>query len=139
MLNECKMHDTPNQSVVQATQVTDQYTEIRAVKNRDRYGWDNPIVVVFDQGDNKNLDFVFAVVIADDLQYAMRFVEDHYGLTVEDQKFEMSHIDVHGQNGKFIFLYVTEDAPGWSVAYGMNSLAIGGYDTQAVIDSYFLP
>lgn len=139
MYRECEMYDTPNQGVVQATQVTDQYTEIRAIKNRERYGYDHPRIVVLDKGDNANADIYLAVVAATNLSEAMNFVADYYGLSVEDQKFENSHIDLHGQNGKYLFLFIAQDAPGWSVAYAMNALISVNYDVQDILDSYLMP
>ena len=139
MYRECKTYDEPNKSVVQATKVTDQYTEIHAIENRERYGYDQPILVVLDQGDNANADISLAVVAATNLSEAMNFVADYYGLSVEDQKFENSHIDLHGQNAKYLFMYIAQDAPGWSVAYGMNTLVSVNYDVQDVLDSYLMP
>lgn len=142
MLHECKIFDQPNGKVVDSSQVTEHYTQVVAIAGQEKYDQYEPArLVMFDQDDSNVTEhsITLVVAIARYQENAMNFVADHLGLIVDDQKFEMSHIDVGGQNGKFLFIYVCEDAPGWSVAYGMNALAQGGYDLQSVIDDYMLP
>ncbi|KPJ87130.1 MAG: hypothetical protein AMJ53_18585 [Gammaproteobacteria bacterium SG8_11] len=150
MINECTTYDSPNDEVVASKTVTKHYTEIRAIETSDhRFGWlEAARLVIFDQGENARSEhpeypqfptIYNAIVIATELREAMNFVAAYIGLSVEDQKFENSHIDVHGQNGKYLFLYIAQDAPGWSVAYAMNALAAGDYDLQSVVDDYLMP
>ena len=142
MQYDCKIFDQPNGKVVGSSQVTEHYTQIVAPAGQEKYDQHEPArLVLFDQDDSNVTEhsIVLAIAIARYQENAMNFVADYIGLSVKDQKFEMSHIDLGGQNGTYLFIYVCEDAPGWSVAYGMNTLARGGYDLQAVIDEYMLP
>lgn len=141
MINECTIFDQPNKAVVKSTQVTEHYTKVVAVSDEKYDEYESASLVLFDQLTSNVTEhsIILAVAMARYQENAMNFVADYIGLSVEDQKFEMSHIDLGGQNGKYLFIYVCEDAPGWSVAYGMNALAQGGYDLQIVIDDYMLP
>lgn len=145
MIQEHTLHETPNQEVVASQEVREQYRIVRSVENYDRYGWEGVELVIFDQGDAKKEHETAAfttiynvVAIAREYEHALNFVEDHLGLSVEDQKVEMSHIDLSGQNGKYLFMYLCEDAPGWSVIYSMYCLHdVGGYNFDAMMDQHF--
>lgn len=134
------MYDKPNQDVAQTPKVTEQYTEVVAGDHATFPDYFMPPrLVIFDQGDNKGSEMPHVVVIARYLEEGTQFVRDYFGLSIEDQKEEMSHIDLSGNNGKYLFSYISYNASGESTIWATYALHEVGYNFVEMVDSYFVP
>ena len=134
------MYSKPNAKVAASVTKTDKYTEVRAPKDAfDDYGISDPVIVICDQGQNTSAEMPHVIAIARYQKDALQFVQDYFGISIEDQQEEMSHIDLSGNNGKYLFSYVCEDTQGCFVIYGMWGLVEVGYDIGQMVDDNFLP
>lgn len=127
---------------VQLSKETETYEELRATASQDWQGHEAPLLVLpkqYNRTKREEHDIIFVVAIAEYEQDAMMLVQQHYGLSVEDQRVELSHINLHGNNGKIYCVYVTYDTQGIFVMYGMHALAEISYDLHQMVESYFMP
>jgi|SRR3990172_8918493 len=89
---------------------------------------------------NADMDQHYVVVVGSLIEDCYTFVTQHYPtMTRERQLIELSNVDEWGGNDEVCVNYIAYDAPGWNVAYAMQSLSDVNYDLAKLVEDYFAP